>query len=288
MKLFITGFKSFIGTELIKHCAARGIECTGCDTVGDGVGYVKADIRSSEIAEAIPEGCDALVHLAAISRDQDCRKDPHLAFDVNVQGTLNLMRAAQARGVRHFLFASSEWVYGNSGLALVTEETVINAASIVSEYALTKIVGERVLAMASQRGFCPATVLRFGIVYGPRPAPGSPLESIFNDVRTRGEVELKSSPQSGRRYVHVSDLADGILCALGRQRFEIFNLTGNTFISFGDVIREGGALLGVQPRTVLSAPDVLNARNPDNRKARTELRWEPRIDLKAGLASLLR
>jgi nucleoside-diphosphate-sugar epimerase len=285
--LFITGFKSFIGTELIKHCAVRGIECSGCDTAGDGVGYVKADVRSSEVAEAIPEGCDALVHLAAISRDQDCRKDPYLAFDVNVQGTLNLIRAARARRVGQFLFASSEWVYGNSGPALVTEASVIDIGSVVSEYALTKLVGERALAMACQRDFCPATVLRFGIVYGPRPVPSSAVESIFRDLRTRGEVELKSSPQSGRRYVHVSDLAEGILSALGRRGFEIFNLTGDTLITFADVIRQGGALLGIEPRVVISPPETLQVRNPDNRKARAELRWEPRIDLAAGLESLL-
>lgn len=287
MKIVIVGSASFVGKELEQHCRARGIEVVGVDAApAAGSGHHKMDIRAPGIAELVPEGADAIVHLAAISRDQDCKKDTHLAFDVNVQGTLNVMRAAQARNAKQFIFASSEWVYGNSGTQLVNEETPIDVTKTVSEYGLTKIVGERALAMAVSRGFCASTVLRFGIIYGPRPAPGCPLEGLYNDVRTKDAIELGCSLQSGRRFVHVSDLSDGILAAVGRQGFEIFNLTGNTMITFGDVIEKSAALLGRKPKVTVTKPDALNVRNPDNTKARKVLGWEPRIDLAAGLATL--
>lgn len=287
MKIVIVGSASFVGKELEKHCAAKGFEVVGLDAApAAGSGHHKVDIRAREVADAIPEGADAIIHLAAISRDQDCKKDTHLAFDVNVQGTLNVMRAAQARNAKQFVFASSEWIYGNSGPTLVNEETVIDLSKVNSEYALTKIVGERALAMAVSRGFCPSTVLRFGIIYGPRPAPGCPLEGLFNDVRTKDAIELGCSLQSGRRFVHASDLADGILATLGRKGFEIFNLTGDTLITFGEVIEKSSALLGRKPKVTVTRPDALNVRNPDNKKAREVLGWKPRIDLEAGLATL--
>jgi UDP-glucose 4-epimerase len=289
MTIFLTGSSSFVGSELIRHCRQRGIDYVGVDAAPPADANCRqVDIRSPAVVEAIPEDVDAVIHLAAISRDQDCKRDPAAAFDVNVGGTLNLIRAAQPRQARQFIFASSEWVYGNTaGDQVQTEETAIDANQITSEYALTKIAGERLLFAAHQRGLCPATVLRFGIIYGPRPKPMCPVEGLFDEVRTRDTVEVNCSLKSGRRFVHVSDIADGLLAAVGRTGFEVFNLTGNTLITFGQVIETSARLLGRTPRVVEKNAHVLNVRNPDNAKVRRALNWAPRIDLAAGLATLL-
>jgi nucleoside-diphosphate-sugar epimerase len=289
MKVVITGSESFIGKELRKHCTDRGIEVTGIDALpGQNPGYHQIDIRSTDVSDVIPVEADALIHLAAISRDQDCRRDPAGAFDVNVGGTLNLVRAAQAKRVKQFIFASSEWVYGNvSGEEVQCEDSIIDAGRIASEYALTKIAGERLLFMAHQRGLCPVTVLRFGIVYGPRSTPMSPVEGFFNEVRTQDVIEVKCSLQSGRRFVHVADIAEGILSSLGHGGFEVFNLTGNKFITFQQVIEVSSKLLRRTPKVIESNAHNLNVRNPDNQKARRMLGWEPVFDLETGLESLL-
>jgi UDP-glucose 4-epimerase len=289
MKIIIIGSESFIGTELKKQCALKGIEFVGVDTApSKDPGHIQLDIRAPEIVDALPENADAMVHLAAISRDQDCRKDTIGAFDVNVKGTLNLMKAAQARKTKQFVFASSEWVYGNTPEGSVqTEETVIDMSTVMSEYALTKMVGERLLCMAQSRGDCPpATVLRFGIVYGPRPKPMSAVEGLFNEVRTLDTVEIKGSLRSGRRFIHVTDISKGILAALGRTGFEIFNLSGNRFISFREIIETSAKLLNRKPRMIETDPEKTNVRNPDNQKARQAFNWNPSIDLEQGLATL--
>ena len=289
MRIVIAGSESFIGKELKQHCRARNIEFIGLDLApSKEAGHHQVDIRSPEVDQAIPQNADALIHLAAISRDQDCRKDPIRAFDVNVGGTLNLIRTAQARKVKQFVFASSEWVYGNvQNVGIQTEDSVIDAACITSEYALTKIVGERLLNMAYQRGFCAVTVLRFGIVYGPRTVPLSAVEGLFNEVRTQSSVEVKGSLSTVRRFVHVSDIAEGILSALGQGGYEIFNLSGNTLITLRDVIEQSAALLNRHPTVIETDPQNISIRNPDNQKARKVLGWEPKIDLARGLSSLL-
>lgn len=273
---------------MIRHCTDREIQFAGVDAEPtEHKNCQQADIRSPEIADVIPEGADAIVHLAAISRHGDCRDDPATAFNVNVGGTLNLIEAAKTRHVKQFIFASSEWVYdGVPGEEVCTEETVIDANGVTSEYALTKITGERLLFAAHERGLCPVTILRFGIIYGPRPKPMSAVEGLFNEVGTLDVVEMGCSLESGRRFIHVSDIADGILAAVGRSGFEVFNLSGNTLITYGRIIEESARILGKTPRVDVKKPEVLNIRNPDNSKVRRLLAWEPVVDLASGLKSL--
>ena len=289
MRVVITGCESFIGRELIKQCCVSGIQYVGIDVSAcSAAGHIPMDIRSPDIDEAIPTGADVLIHLAAISRDEDCRRDTLAAFDVNVGGTMNLIRAARARAVRQFVFASSEWVYGEvANDASKSEETVIDVNRISSEYALTKIVGERTLTLAFAGGPCAATVLRFGIVYGPRLANWSAVEALFDAVATKDVVEIKGSARTARRFIHVTDVAAGILAALGRQGHETFNLSGDTLVSLGDIIKESAAILGRSPKVVERDPSAISIRNPSNTKARDVLGWRPAIGLRQGLMTLL-
>ena len=286
MKLVVTGSRSFIGREFFRQCAAgEGIFLAGIDTAP---GHVEMDIRDPRVATVIPEQADALIHLAAISRDADCRRRPKLAFEVNVGGTLNLIEAARARGVRQFIFASSEWVYGEvANDAVQTEESVIDASRIVSEYALTKIAGERLLEMTYRQGSPTAvTVLRFSIVYGERPENWSAVESLFHAVERDPVVEVNGSLASGRRFIHVADVASGILAAIGRTGYEVFNLSGDSLVRLREVIEVSSAILDRHPQVREGDPGAVSIRNPDNAKARRLLGWQPQYDLRRGLETL--
>ena len=287
MKAVITGSESFIGNALKNHFRTEGIEFVGIDKVpSNDPGHIQLDICSPLVEEAIPPGTDALIHLAAISTDKACREDPKTAFEVNVGGTLNMIRAAQAREVGQFIFASSEWVYGEvKNDDIQTEDSPIDLNKVISEYALTKLVGERLLSMAHNQGFCPVTLLRFGIVYGPRLTNWSAVESLFHGVRTQDFVTV-GSLATARRFVHVVDIARGIACALGRTGFETINLSGNDLITLQDVIKESSKLLGRRPEVRESDPDSASIRNPDNRKAWGTLGWAPTYCLTDGLATL--
>lgn len=284
MSFFVTGSESFIGRVLLDRCAARGIEAVGVDAAApDTPTSKKADIRDPALADVMPEGA-TVIHLAAISRDLDCRADPARAFDVNVNGTLNVAAAARKRSAKQLVFASSEWVYGdvrNDDVQL--EDQPIDVTAMKSEYALSKIVAEQLLKLTCK--LPGVTVLRFGIVYGSRPSNWSAVENLFNAVRTRDEITIGSAA-TARRFIHVSDIVSGILAAVGRSGFEIFNLSGDRPIMLGDVIESSGRLLGRRPRVVESNSAQPSVRNPDNRKARASLAWKPEVGLAAGLADL--
>lgn len=284
MTLFVTGSESFIGRALFASCKALRIDTVGVDSaVPVSAASRQADIRDPAIADLIPEGA-IVVHLAAISRDPDCHTDPRSAFDINVSGTLNVAAAAQKRKAAQLIFASSEWVYGdvrNDEVQL--ENRPIDVTAMKSEYALTKIVGEQCLKLTCT---LPAvTVLRFGIVYGPRTANWSAVENLFNAVRTQDEIKV-GALKTARRFIHVDDIVAGILACRGRSGFEIFNLSGDRPVSLGDVIDTSAKLLNRRPKVIETVPNQPSVRNPDNAKARAQLGWKPKLDLEAGLKTV--
>jgi len=284
MTLFISGAESFIGRALRERCDAAGRAWHGIDSAARaGANVGQADIRDPAVADLLPEGA-TVVHLAAISRDADCRADPQAAFDVNVTGTLNVAAAAQKRAARQFIFASSEWVYGGvRNNETQREEQPIDITAMTSEYAITKIVAEQCLKLSFH---LPAiTVLRFGIVYGPRPGNWSAVESLFHAVSTRDEVKV-GALSTARRFIHVDDIVSGILASCGRTGFETFNLSFDRLVSLGDVIEASMKICGRRPQIIETNPSQVSIRNPDNAKARRELDWKPRVDLDAGLQSL--
>jgi UDP-glucose 4-epimerase len=288
MKVVITGSESFIGRRLKKHLELADVEYVGIDLApSEDRNHEQADICSDAIADVIPDGVDALIHLAALSTDKACSEETKKAFEINVGGTLNLIEAARVRGVKQIVFASTEWVYGEvANAAVQTEESPIDVMRLSSEYALSKITGERLLLAAHKREALAVTVLRFGIVYGPRPANWSAVEGLFNTVRTEKTVTV-GSLGTGRRFIHVADIADGILCALGRDGYELFNLTGDRLVTLGDIIEESSLLLGRRPEIVEKHSAAVSIRNPDNGRAREVMGWQPKIALKEGLSTLL-
>jgi nucleoside-diphosphate-sugar epimerase len=288
MKIVIVGSEGFIGHRLRALCANDGHTVIGIDVVESAApGNIRCDIRSADLAEVLPEDADAVVHLAAVSRDQDCASDLDRALSINVGATWNVLEAARARGVPQMIFASSEWVYGDvAGQDVQREDAPIDVNKLTSTYAMTKIFAERLLDAAWQADPRTAvTVLRFGIVYGPRPADWSAVEHMFNQVKA-GEVVVRGSLKTARRFIHVDDVCRGILSAVGHTGFDVFNISGDSLVSLADLIDASAALIGRMPTVVEGDPSAITVRNPDNTKARNTLGWTPAIDLAAGLMTL--
>lgn len=286
MKLFITGSDGFIGSELISQCKKQKIKTVGVD-IKDGF-----DIRSKKIAEHIPKDIDAVVHLAGLSNDGMCRNKGYETFDINVLGTLNLMNAAFAQGAKQFIFASSEWVYDNcAATEQKTEDSVINIANHTSEYALSKLVSEINLTQRYHQGFCPVTILRFGIICGTTGEKKSAVESLFLNVKnsppTGGKVSV-GSLRSGRCFIHVSDIVNGIIKSVGLPGLNTINLAGDKLITLRDIIDISKNILKKNPKVTETTPGNISVRNISNTKARKLLNWYPKVTVEAWLKVLAR
>jgi len=289
MKIIVTGSESFVGKEFIRQCNKNDIDIIGFDVIQKEVTdyeYHQIDIRSPEVLKHIPEGVDALIHLAALSRDPDCTGNAYECFDVNVMGTLNLINAASVKKVKQFIFASSEWVYDEfKDDEIKDEDSFTNIANHHSEYALSKLVSESNLRQKYEQGFCAVTILRFGIIYGPRKQNWAAVESLMSAVKNQSEVKV-GSLKNARRFIHISDLANGIKKSIGLSGFNILNLTGNKLITLQEIIEKSQMLLGRSVQIIETDPTHVNIRNPSNDRAKKILNWNQEITLEEGLKTI--
>jgi len=286
MTLLITGAESFVGRELIAQCRQREIAVAGVDAVATSSGTIAADIRDRSLASRLPDGIDTVVHLAAISRDRDCRRDPVACYDVNVAGTVNVFQAARAKGARQLIFASTEWVYDSfTPDSAKTEDDPIDWTKLTSDYALSKLAAETALRLRHGATALPVTVLRFGIIYGPRASNWSAVEALLAKVAAGEPIEV-GARATARCFIHVADIARGILAAMGRGGYEVINIQGDVPVTLGDVIDASAQVLRMTPTVVETNPSEPNVRNVSNAKAKAELDWRPQIGLVDGLRTV--
>ena len=288
MNIFITGTESFVAKRLIKALDLLGHQLSGIDAIEPtDPRFRQCDLQQADLSAYIPQGADVLIHLAALSRDPDCKNRAYECFSANVMGTLALINAAEKQQVKQFIFASSEWVYDDCRPDTFKDEsTAINLFQHHSEYALSKLVSEQNLRQKFQHGFCDTTILRFGIIYGPRPANWSAVESLFFQVRDKPQIQV-GSLQTARSFIHVDDIVEGIIASFNTTGFEIINLQGDSLISLGDIVAAAQLIWKKEVEVVQTDATHPNVRNISNHKASTLLGWRASIPLLDGLKSLL-
>ena len=289
MKILVTGSESFVGRELIKQCEKEDISVIGIDIVdrnNTNYEYHKVDICSSELAEIISEDIDAVIHLAALSKDSDCRDKAYECFNINVMGTLNLINSVRAKKIKQFIFASSEWVYDDfKNNEDKDENSLINIFNHKSEYALSKLVSESNLKQKFLHDKFNITILRFGIIYGPRKDGWSAVEEISSKVKNEEQIVL-GSLKTGRRFVHVKDIARGIILSIGLNGLHTINLSGDKIITLDDIIKMSEKIFEKKSIVEEKNPHDISVRNPSNKKAEELINWKPLINLEEGIKSL--
>ena len=136
-RVLVTGAAGFIGSHTVEALLARGDEVVGIDNLDPyydvaqkranlaeiqnspkphRFSFIELDIRDQALVRKLFEQTspEVVIHLAAMAGVRASIEQPHLFFDVNIGGTLNLLDAARTRGLGHFVFASTSSVYGNS------------------------------------------------------------------------------------------------------------------------------------------------------------------------------
>jgi len=289
MKILITGSESFVGKELIRQCKEEKIEVVGIDVIPKqslDYEYHQVDIRSPKIIECIPDKIDVVIHLAALSRNPDCKGKAYECFENNVMGTLNLIKCILNKNVKQFIFASSEWVYDEFvDNEPKNEDYQINSQNLTSEYALSKLTSEINLRQQFLQGSCDITILRFGIIYGPRKSNWSAVESIASQVKNNDMIEVDSL-NNARRFIHVSDIAKGIIKSFNLKGFNTINLTGNSMITIADIIKTSEKIFEKTITIKEKNPAQIDIRNPSNEKAKKMIKWSPAIDLETGIKTI--
>jgi nucleoside-diphosphate-sugar epimerase len=233
MKVLVTGHLGFIGTVMVPILIREGFDVIGLDidlyrfcTYGEPpvtVPTIRKDVRDVEKSDI--KGCDAIVHLAALSNDPLGNLNPDLTYDVNHRASVRLAEMAREVGVRRFLFASSCSMYGKAGDEMLDETAEFNP---VTPYAMSKVYVERDVAPMASDSFSPV-FLRNATAYGV--SPRIRFDLVINNLVawafTTGKILMKSDGTPWRPLVHVEDITQACVCALRAPQEVIHNLAVN-------------------------------------------------------------
>jgi nucleoside-diphosphate-sugar epimerase len=247
-RVFITGALGFIGAALAERLRAAGAEVRGVDVRADPArGVVAGDISRAGEWQRHAEGCETVIHTAAIVSLRSGLEDFHR---VNVLGTRNALEAALAGRASRFVQLSSVTVFGNDFPDWVTEEHPVRLLGV--PYVDTKIAGEQVVLQEHAAGRLAITVIRPGDVYGPgsRPWIVTPLQEL-----RRGRLVLPARGRGVHSPIYIDDLLDGIVAAARTRAAEgeVITLSGGHGVSTAEYFGRIGAMIG--RGRVRSAPD---------------------------------
>lgn len=304
MRLIVCGGAGYIGSHLVKHLLRAGHEVAVLDNLSTGhreaVGsatLIEADLLdaaavNAALAEFVP---DAVLHFAALSIVGDSVRQPYAYYRNNVGGTLNLLAAMQAAGVRKLIFSSTAAVYGNPEAEVIDEA---HPTRPINPYGASKLAVEHLLEHAFRAHELRSVALRYfnaagadadgelGESHHPEThlipsllraaRDGAPALKLFGtDYPTRDGT-------CARDYIHVEDLADGHARALDYLAVNAgafrFNLGTGHGCTVAEMIAAAERVTG---RAIPAEHAARRAGDPptlvaSRALAQRELGWEPR------------
>ena len=294
MLTLVTGAAGFIGSHLVDRLLADGHEVVGVDdmssgaNVQPGVELWEMDVSDPALAErAAVRRPEVVFHLAAQVSVRLSVADPLGDARTNVVGTANVLEAARAAGARKVVFTSSCAVYGVPDALPVPPDAELRPAS---PYAASKVAGEVYAGMYRQLHGIDFTTLTLANVYGPRQTPEGEagVVSIFTDALLAGRpTKVFGDGAQTRDYVYVGDVVDAFARAGGEAGGGLrLNVGTGVQTTDRDLHSLVAAAAGAPDEPEFAPPRLgdLPAMAIDPRPTREALGWEPRTELREGLA----
>ena len=285
--VLVTGGAGYVGSALVPKLLERGHRVTVLDlylfgeNIFDGVrGHVnlqevKGDIRDSRAIEKAIKGCDAVIHLACISDEAYYNLDPGLGRSVNFDAFPPLVCAAKKAGVKRFIYASSQNVYGARDGSDVTEESFLEPPDGFSS---DKAQCEEVLARESAPGFVTCTVRPAAVCgYAPRQRLDVTVNDLAGQALGQGLIRVSGGSQVCP-VIPIDDMVDLYLFLLGQPDARIGGKTYNavsenpTLLELAEVVKGTvGGDISIDPGPA-GAP---RSRRLSSQRMRDELGFRP-------------
>jgi len=254
---------------------------------------VRGDVRDFGLVEKVVGGVDAVFHLAALVDVALSVKNPVLFNEVNVVGTLNLLRACLGSDVKRFVFASSAAVYGDSEPANKRENMLPEP---ISPYGVSKLAAEDYVQVFNKLHGLETVVLRYFNVYGSKQGFASSYSGVITAFVNR---LLKGQPpiihgdgKQTRDFVHVDDVVMANLLALEKENVVggVFNIASGTAVSVCELAKILQKITNKERLKPIftegRAGDIKHC-SGDISKAEELLGFHPKIGLEDGLSKLV-
>jgi dihydroflavonol-4-reductase len=249
-KVFVTGGSGFIGSHVVQRLHEEGCEVkclilphdAAPALVGIPHQRIDGDLSNATLLQKHMEGCGLVIHLAAIYAIWLER--PALMFEVNVQGTRNIMRAARKAGVKRVVHTSSIAAVGvRAGQEPSDETTAFNDWNNPDPYVLSKYISE-LEALAANGDDLEVVAVNPAFPFGENDLAPTPTGSMIVNAMTG---KMPFLVHGGFNAVYVSDVAEGhLLAAVNGRPGERYLLSGHnvSYVEFGGKLAE---LLGRRP-----------------------------------------
>ena len=299
MRYLVTGAAGFIGSNIVDELVRRGKQVRCIDNFATGrrenvepfmkdVEFIEGDIRHAGILQDVMRGVDVVLHQAAVPSVPRSVSDPSTTNDVNVTGTLNILNAARAAGIRRVVNASSSSVYGDNPQLPKHEGMCPNP---LSPYAVSKLAAERYCSVFSKIYGLETISLRYFNVFGPRQDPTSQYSAVIPKFITairRGERPvIYGDGEQSRDFTYVANVIEAnLLAAEADCDTGIFvNCACHERTTLNELASQVNSLLGTNVTTIYENPRTGDIKHSyaDISLAEQKLGFKPKIGFLKGL-----
>ena len=294
----VTGANGFIGAWLCEKLTKEGAIVTGfvhgdlgllkVHDLVEKVKAVKGDVRNpSELKTAFSDKPVVCFHLAAVSSIRDASKSLDLAFEININGTKNVLEAAAEVGSA-VVFVSSVKTYGGQTENCFSEKDELFGNS---NYAKSKIAAEAECKKASEKNLSVA-IARSGNVFGgkdnnfTRLVPGAIKQILENK-----QPQVTGKGESLLDFIYVEDLVEGLML-IGKKAVEskleaeVFNMGSGESHSVKEIVETLLDIAGSNQKIIFSGEENVCKEKLCIEKAEKELGWKPKNSLRNGLETV--
>jgi len=299
----VTGGAGFIGSHIVDALLERGERVRVLDNFSTGraenltrsgprIELVEGDLRDDGIVREAMRGVEVVYHQGALASVPRSVAQPIPTHEVCVNGTLNVLEAARAMGVRRVVYAASSSAYG-ANPSLPKRETDLTLP--MSPYAVAKLAAEHYCAAYTEVYGLETVRLRYFNVFGPRQRPDSAYAAViplFFDAMLQGRSPtLHGDGQQSRDFTFVGDVVQANLLAgnVAGVSGKVYNVACNRRTSLLELVETINRLLGtdLSPEFRGNRPGDVRHSQADISRAEHELGYRPHTTIEEGLRHCL-
>lgn len=278
-KVLITGSGGFIGQHLIKALKKENVKVIRFDRASN------QDVSRAEDFNGLPK-VDIVFHLAAVSGYKSSNENVSLAYRVNVTGTVNVLEYCRKVGAK--LIFPSTYVYDKPYTEYKKEADLTNPTT---HYSFTKFLGEELCRFYSRVFKVNTLILRLANVYGKGQEKKYLVPMLVDHLKT-GKTMTLTKPEVERNFIYIDDLVEVFIkaAAAKTKAAEVFNVGPNKPTSLAELVRLINKVSGEKLKLTYTGkdrPHEVDKNRFDTSKLKTQLKWQPRVDLEQGLSKYL-
>jgi NAD dependent epimerase/dehydratase len=303
-KILVTGADGFIGSHLTEVLVRQGHDVRAfvlynsfnswgwldncAPEVAGQFEVFAGDIRDPHGVKKAMEGCDVVMHLAALIAIPYSYHSPDTYVDTNIKGTLNVMQAARELNVGKVIHTSTSEVYGTARFIPITEEHPLQGQS---PYSATKIGADQI-AMSFHCAFnTPVAIIRPFNTYGPRQSARAVIPTVITQIAAGNRQIKLGALHPTRDFNYVLDTVQGFITVAESEKTvgEVINCGSNHEISIGDTAKLIAEIMGadveIETDEIRFRPEKSEVERLwcDNAKLERITGFKPKTTLREGL-----